>query len=428
MALRRRRARRDPHRHRVRGFGYLSHLGPGIITGASDDDPSGIGTYSQIGASFRFGLLWTALFTLPLAAAMQEAAARLGLVTGKGLAALIKERFPRPVLLGAVALVAIANVFNIGADLGAMAASVGLLVPGLPFVAGIVAITSVLLTLEVFLPYRRYARVLRWLTLSLLSYVIVLFVIDVDWAEVLKATFVPHLSWSRVQIAALIAILGTTISPYLFFWQTSEEVEEEPLRDPSGAGGIDLRLITAMRADVISGMASAVVVMWAIMVATGATLGRHGGVTIGTADQAARALQPIAGSIAKLVFAAGIIGTGALAVPVLAGSTAYALSETFGGEEGLERTLRRAPMFYGVIGGAMAIGLALNFVGIDPVRSLYFAAILNGLAAPPLILLMILLSRSEAVVGAWSGRRLSVTLMCLAFAAMAGLPIAYLLA
>jgi NRAMP (natural resistance-associated macrophage protein)-like metal ion transporter len=399
-----------------------------MITGASDDDPSGIGTYSQIGASFRFGLLWTALFTLPLAAAMQEAAARLGLVTGKGLAALIKQRFPRPVLLGAVALVSIANVFNIGADLGAMAASVGLIVPRLPFVAGIVAITSVLLILEVFLPYRRYARVLRWLTLSLLSYVIVLFVIDVDWAEVLKATFVPHLSWSRVQIAALIAILGTTISPYLFFWQTSEEVEEEPFRDPPSAGVIDLRLITAMRADVISGMASAVLVMWAIMVATGATLGRHGGVTIGTADQAARALEPIAGSIAKLVFAAGIIGTGALAVPVLAGSTAYALSETLGGEEGLERSLRRAPMFYGVIGGAMAIGLALNFVGIDPVRALYFAAILNGLAAPPLILLMILLSRSEAVVGVWAGRRLSVTLMCLAFAAMAGLPIAYLLA
>jgi Mn2+/Fe2+ NRAMP family transporter len=276
------------------------------------------------------------------------------------------------------------------------------------------------------MPYRRYAHVLRWLTLSLLAYVIVLFVIDVDWAEVLKATFVPHVSWSRVEIAALIAILGTTISPYLFFWQTSEEVEEPS--HPSGTDGIDRRSIMAMRTDVLSGMTSAVVVMWAIMVATGATLGDHGGVTIQTADQAARALQPIAGSIAKLVFAAGIIGTGALAVPVLAGSTAYALSETFGGAEGLERPLRRAPMFYGVIGGAMAIGLALNFVGIDPVRSLYFAAILNGLAAPPLILLMILLSRSEAVVGAWSGRRVSVTLMCLAFAAMTGLPIAYLLA
>jgi NRAMP (natural resistance-associated macrophage protein)-like metal ion transporter len=426
VAIRRRRAGHHPRRRKVRGFGYLSHLGPGIVTGAADDDPSGIGTYSQIGASFRFGLLWTALFTLPLAAAMQEAAARLGLVTGQGLAALIKERFPRWVLLGAVALVAIANVFNIGADLGAMAAAVGLVVPGFPFVAGIIAITSGLLALEVSMPYRRYAHVLRWLTLSLLAYVIVLFVIDVDWAEVLKATFVPHVSWSRVEIAALIAILGTTISPYLFFWQTSEEVEEEPCH-PSDTGGIDRRSIMAMRTDVLSGMASAVVVMWAIMVATGATLGDHGGVTIRTADQAARALQPIAGSIAKLVFAAGIIGTGALAVPVLAGSTAYALSETFGGAEGLERPLRRAPMFYGVIGGAMAIGLALNFVGIDPVRSLYFAAILNGLAAPPLILLMILLSRSEGVVGAWAGRRLSVVLMCLAFLAMAGLPIAYLL-
>ena len=427
MAIRRRRARHNSRRHKVRGFGYFSHLGPGIITGASDDDPSGIGTYSQIGASFRFGLLWTAPFTLPLAAAVQEAAARLGLVTGRGLAALIKERFPRWVLLGAVALVSTANVFNIGADLGAMAASVGLIVPGLPFAAGIVAITVVLLLLEISLPYRRYAHMLRWLTLSLLAYVVVLFVIDVDWAEALKATVVPHLSWSRVQIAALIAILGTTISPYLFFWQ-SEEVEEEPGRSPSGSGAIDRRSIRAMRADVVSGMASAVVVMWAIMVATGATLGRQGGLTIRTADQAARALEPIAGGTAKLVFAAGIVGTGALAVPVLAGSTAYALSETLGRAEGLERSLRRAPTFYGVIASAMAIGLALNFVGIDPVRSLYFAAILNGLVAPPLILLMILLSRSESIVGDWAGRRLSVTLMCLALATMTALPIAYLLA
>ena len=415
------------HRHALRGFGYFRRLGPGLVTGASDDDPSGIGTYSQAGAAFGFGLLWTAWITLPLAAAVQETAARLGLVTGHGLATLIKLRFPRWVLIGAVTLVAVANGFNIGADLGSMAASVRLLVP-LPQALLLVAMAGLMVGLEILLPYEQYAKVLRWLTLSLAAYIAVLFVIDVNWGSVLRQTLIPRVSWNRSEIAMLIAILGTTISPYLFFWQTSEEVEEEPFRDPSSAGVIDLRLITAMRGDVISGMASAVLVMWAIMVTTGATLGRHGGVTIGTADQAARALEPIAGSIAKLVFAAGIIGTGALAVPVLAGSTAYALSETLGGEEGLERPLRRAPMFYGVIGGAMAIGLALNFVGIDPVRSLYFAAILNGLAAPPLILLMILLSRSEAVVGVWAGRRLSMTLMCLAFAAMAGLPIAYLLA
>jgi Mn2+/Fe2+ NRAMP family transporter len=292
-----------------------------------------------------------------------------------------------------------------------------------------------LLGLEVAVSYHRYAKVLRWLTLSLGAYVVVLFVVQVDWAQVLRSTFVPTLRWSRTEITALIAIFGTTISPYLFFWQTSEEVEEiEDANDraPRARGdravAVDRGHVNAMRADVFSGMASAIIVMWAIMVSTGATLGAHGVATVQTADQAARAFRPIAGSIAGLLFALGIVGTGALAVPVLAGSTAYALSEATGRKEGLGKTLRQAPIFYLIIAAAMLIGLGLNFSGVNPVRALYFAAVLNGLAAPPLILLMLLLSNSRATVGEWTGGRVSNALVGVTFVVMTGLPIAFLLA
>jgi len=411
-----------PHRHRLRGFGYFSRLGPGLITGASDDDPSGIGTYSQAGAAFGFGLLWTTWITLPLAAAVQEVAGRLGLVSGHGLAALIKMRFPRWVLFGAVGLVAAANGFNIGADLGSMAASVRLLVP-VPQALLLVAMAGLMVGLEVFIPYERYAKVLRWLTLSLVSYIAVLFVIGVNWGSVLRQTFIPRISWNRPQIAMLIAILGTTISPYLFFWQASEEVEEKQLERKHA---VDREHLSVMRADVLAGMASAVLVMFAIMVASAATLGRHGVTTVQTAQQAAEALRPIAGRLASLLFTLGIVGTGALAVPVLAGSSAYALSEAFGWDEGLGRRFSGARKFYLVIGGAMLVGLALNFVGIDPIRALYFAAILNGVAAPPLILLMLILSNHQPTCGRWTGSRWSNALVGLALVLMSGLPIAYL--
>jgi NRAMP (natural resistance-associated macrophage protein)-like metal ion transporter len=417
------RSRAHAHRHRVHGFGYFRSLGPGLITGASDDDPSGIGTYSQVGAAFGFGLLWTALFTLPLAAAVQETAGRLGLVTGRGLASLIKERFPRWVLIGAVALVSVANVFNIGADLGSMAEAVRLLVP-IPFAILVVGITAGMLALEIALPYRRYATVLRWLTLSLVAYVAVLFVIDVNWVEVLHSTFIPSLSWTPTEIAALIAILGTTISPYLFFWQTSEEVEE--LTAAGKLTDVDPGHLRHMRADIFAGMGSAVLVMFAIMVASAATIGQAGITTVQTAAEAAAALKPLAGSFASLLFTLGIVGTGLLAVPVLAGSTAYAITEAVGRPEGLGKTLRGAKVFYGVITAAMLLGLGMDFVGLDPVRALYFAAILNGLAAPPLILLMLLLSRSQRACGAWTGRWLSTTLVAVAFVLMAGLPLVYL--
>ena len=408
---------------RIRGRGHLRRLGPGLVTGASDDDPSGIGTYSQVGASMGYGLLWTAVVSLPLASAVQETAARLGFVTGKGLAALIRIRFRRPVLYAAVLLVVGANVFNIGADLGAMAASAQLVIP-IPFAILLIGFTATAIALEVFVTYTRYAKILRWLTASLVAYIVVLFVVDVDWAAVLRGTFLPSFDLSRAGLAALIAIFGTTISPYLFFWQASEEVEEN---DTSGPPHITKQHIRAVRIDVIAGMSSAVIVMFAIMVSSAATLGAHGVTTVQTADQAARALEPIAGSVAGLLFALGIVGTGSLAVPVLAGSTAYAISESVGWDEGLSQKLRKAPGFYGVIAGSMVLGLVLNFVGLDPIRALYFSAILNGLAAPPLILLMLILSNDKKLLGRHCGRPLSNVLLAIAFLVMTALPIAYLL-
>ena len=381
-------------RRMLRGPGYFKRLGPGIVTGAADDDPSGIGTYSQVGAAFGFGLLWTTLATLPLAIAVQEATARLGLVTGKGLAALLRERFPRPVLVGAVTLVAVANTFNIGADIASMAAAAGLLVP-VPQTIAAVALALVMVVLEVTVPYHRYARVLRWLALSLLAYVGVLVVVHVDWTAVLAHTLVPRFHADRAGVAALLAVFGTTISPYLFFWQAAEEVEEQ-------AGGhhrVDRGLLAAMRGDVAAGMGSGIAVMFAIMTTAAVTLGAHGAVQIDTAQQAAEALRPLAGELAGLLFAAGIVGTGLLAVPVLAGSTAYAIAESVGWPEGLGRRVRQARAFYLVIAISILVGVAMDFIGVSPIRALYLAAILNGVAAPPLLVLIALLARSKDVLG-----------------------------
>ena len=381
-------------RSQLRGPGYFKRLGPGIVTGAADDDPSGIGTYAQVGAAFGFGLLWTTLATLPLAIAVQEATARLGLVTGKGLAALLRERFPRPVLVGAVTLVAVANTFNIGADIASMAAAAGLLVP-VPQTLAAVGFALVMVVLEVTMPYHRYARVLRWLALSLLAYVGVLAVVHVDWSAVLAHTLVPRFSADRAGVAALLAVFGTTISPYLFFWQAAEEVEEQAERhDPAGRS-----LLAAMRGDVAAGMGAGVGVMFAIMTTAAVTLGAHGAAQVETAQQAAQALRPLAGGLAGLLFAAGIVGTGLLAVPVLAGSTAYAIAESVGWPEGLSRRARQARAFYAVIAISILVGVAMNFIGIGPIRSLYLAAILNGVAAPPLLVLIALLGRSRDVLG-----------------------------
>ncbi len=413
-------------RRRLKGFGYFGRIGPAIVTGAADDDPSGIGTYSQVGAAFGFGLLWLAPFTLPLAAAVQETAGRLGLATGHGLATSIGRRFPRPVLWLAVALVCIANVFNIGADLASMAAAIRLLVP-IPFAGVIVVVALALIGLEVGISYRRYSRVLRWLTLSLVTYVVVLVVVKIDWGLVARSTFLPSFAWTRSELAAIIAILGTTISPYLFFWQASEEVEEEEL-DGTLDEAVDEPHVRAMRGDVAAGMISAVGVMFAIMVAAATALHGPNGGRIATAAQAAVALRPAAGRFASLLFTCGIVGTGALAIPVLAGSTGYALAEVFGWHEGLSKTFKQARGFYLVISVAVLAGLAMDFAGLDPIRTLFMAAVLNGLVAPPLIALMIVLANDEGTVGRWRSGRLSNALVGLALLAMVAAPIAYLLA
>jgi NRAMP (natural resistance-associated macrophage protein)-like metal ion transporter len=408
-----------PRRRTIRGHGYFKRLGPGIVTGAADDDPSGIGTYSQVGAAQGLSLLWMAPFLLPLAIGVQESTARLGLVTGKGLGTLIRERFPRWVLVGAVLLVASANTLNIAADLASMGAALNLLVP-IPTSVGVVAFAVLMGFAEVVVPYHQYSRVLRWFALSLLAYVLVLAVVHVDWGTVAARTFIPRFTFDATNMVALTAIAGTTISPYLFFWQASEEVEE---RGDRPTALVDRPHIVAMRVDVWTGMLSGVAAMFAIMCTAAVTLGAAGAVNSGSAEQAAKALEPLAGSFAKVLFAVGILGLGLLAVPVLAGSTAYAVAEAFDWNEGLSRRLRDARGFYGVIIASMGIGLALVGFGVNPIRALYLAAVFNGITAPPLILLIILLARSSDVLGCFKSGRASIIATSIAAIAMTLFPI-----
>jgi NRAMP (natural resistance-associated macrophage protein)-like metal ion transporter len=396
------------------------------VTGAADDDPSGIGTYSQVGAAFGFRFLWTALASLPLAIAVQEASARLGLFSGKGLAVLIKQEFPKWVLYLALTLVVGANSFNIGADLGSMAAATRLLIP-IPQAILVVGFASAMAFLEIAIPYRQYSKVLRWLCISILSYVLVLFIVNVSWHDVLRNLLIPSFGFKRAEIAAVIAVFGTTISPYLFFWQTSEEVEEGPVKTGDSAQHVKTHL-RSMRGDVTAGMFSGVFVMFAIMVTSAATLHAHGIINIGTAEDAARALEPLAGSSAKVLFALGIVGTGLLAVPVLAGASSYAISEALGWREGLSLKMSQAKGFYYVILGSMLVGLAMNFIGLNPVRALYLSAVLNGLAAPPLIVMILLLSRRKHVLGEHTSGKISQFGLGMAALVSATLPIAFIFA
>lgn len=396
------------------------------MTGAADDDPSGIGTYSQVGAAFGFQFLWTAVAALPLAIAVQETTARLGLFSGKGLAVLIKQEFPKWVLYLALALVVGANSFNIGADLGSMAAATRLLIP-IPQTVLVVAFTVLMAALEIVIPYRQYSKVLRWLCFSLVSYIAVLFIVNVSWNEVVRNVVIPNLSFRRAEIAAVIAIFGTTISPYLFFWQTSEEVEEGPVRASDSPQHVRMHL-RSMRGDVTAGMFSGVFVMFAIMVTSAASLNANGILNVGTAQDAARALEPLAGSSAKYLFAIGILGTGLLAVPVLAGASSYAISEALGWKEGLGLKFSQARGFYYVILGSMVLGLAMNFFGLNPVRALYLSAVLNGLAAPPLIVMIWLLAQRRHVLGEHISGKLSQALVALAALVSALLPIVFIFA
>jgi Mn2+/Fe2+ NRAMP family transporter len=403
---------------------FFRRLGPGIVTGAADDDPSGIGTYTSVGATAGYGFLWSALWLLPFAFAVQEACARLALVTGKGLAAIIKTRMPRWVLVVAVLLVAVANTVNIAANLSIMSAALGLLVP-IEQWAGVLLFAIILGVTEIVIPYHRYAKVLRWLCLSLLAYVAVLFVAQVDWQQVALSTLIPSFDFSRLSFELLIALAGTTISPYLFFWQAAEEVEANK--------GIKMRRVRlsnlqAMRGDVFAGMFTGVFIMFAIMATSAATLHAQGLTQVSSAADAALALKPIAGEWASLLFLLGILGVGMLSIPVLAGATAYAVAETFGWRESLELKPRQAKAFYGVIVVSMLVALLLNLAGIEPVHFLILAATLNGLSAPILMVIIWFLARDKNLLGDWASGRISQWLLGIATLAMGSLPIFWLLA
>jgi len=381
----------------------LQALGPGLITGAADDDPSGIATYSQVGAQFGFALLWTMLFSFPLMAAIQEICARIGRITGVGLAANLKKAYPKYVVYSVVALLCLANVFNLGADISAMGAAAQLVFRGSAVLYG--ALFGVLsLLLQIFVPYRKYVRYLRWLTWSLLAYLVTAFLTHVPWSVVLRSTILPAVSLDVNYLMALVGVLGTTISPYLFFWQTSEEAEEvrihraeQPLKKkPRQAAEHFWRIAMDTRV----GMGVSNLVAFFIILTTAATLHASGttSVIVSSAD-AAKALEPLAGKLAFLLFALGIIGTGLLAVPVLAGSAAYAVAELLHWPASLEHRPRRAPKFYGVLGVATIGGVGLNFLGIDPMRALFWAAVVNGVVAVPLMFLIMLMSGNSTIVG-----------------------------
>ena len=385
---------------RVRRF--FANLGPGLITGAADDDPSGISTYSVTGAAFGYVPLWTALFSFPLMAAVQLMCARLGLVSGRGLASVVRLYYPRWVLWSACALLLVANVFNIGADLGGMAEATEMMT-GIKSYFWTPAYTLLIISLLFFSSYRQIARLFKWLTLVLFAYVVAAFLARPDWHAVLGATFVPHVEWSSAFLATFVGILGTTISPYLFFWQASQEVEEERaqgrilVEQREGATDEELRVA---RTDVFSGMFFSNLVMYFIILTTAATLHAHGRNNIETARQAAEALQPLAGNGAYLLFTLGLIGTGMLAVPVLAGSAAYAVAEAQAWQRGsLEDRPRLALRFYAVVAVSMLLGLVLDFVGFNAVKMLFYSAVLNGVLAPPLIVLVVLLTCKPEIMG-----------------------------
>jgi len=380
---------------------FFSNLGPGLITGAADDDPSGISTYSVAGAAFGYLPLWTALFSFPLMSAVQLMCARLGLVTGLGLAGVIRRRYSPWVLWSACGLLIVANVINIAADLGGMAEATRL-VTGAPVALMVPLYGLVIVSLLMWSSYRSIARVFKWLTLVLLAYVLTAFVAHVDWRLAVHMTVVPHVEWSRAFFSVLVAILGTTISPYLFFWQAAQEVEEERAmgRDLAHRRGATQAELDACRTDVVTGMFASNAIMYFIIMTTAATLHAHGKTSIATAQEAAEALRPLAGAGAYWLFTLGLIGTGVLAVPVLAGSCAYAIAEASAWRGSLDRRPGRAKKFYGVLAVAMMLGIALNYAGLNAIKLLFTTAVINGVLAPPLILIVLLLTSDRTVMGA----------------------------
>jgi NRAMP (natural resistance-associated macrophage protein)-like metal ion transporter len=380
---------------------FLSRLGPGLITGAADDDPSGIGTYSQVGAQFGYGLSWSLLFCLPFMTVIQDVAAQIGSVTGRGIAANLRRHYPRPLLWSAVSLLLFANIVNLGADLSAMGAVMQMLVGG-EVVAYTLGFGLVCVLLEIFLNYRRYAAVLKFTTLSLFAYVAVVFAVHLPWQQALRGVLVPHVEWTAAFATGFVAILGTTISPYLFFWQAAQEIEEEkrshakPLYVTPGKAGPEMSRI---RQETLVGMVFSNLVAIFIVWAAAATLNAHGVTTIGSASQAAEALRPVAGRFAFFLFALGIVGTGLLAVPVLAGSAAYAVAEMVGRPASLDSKPLKARLFYGTIAATTLAGALLQSIGVNPVLALYWSAVVNGVLAAPLMAMMMLIVTNPRAMG-----------------------------
>lgn len=400
---------------------FIKVLGPGFITGASDDDPSGIGTYATAGASLGFATLWTALLTFPLMATIQLICAKIGMVSGQGLAGVVRRHYPRWLLFSTVGGLVIANTINVGADLGAIAAAINLLVPAVPIAVLVLPIAVAILALQVFGSYRLIAKVFKWLTLALFAYIGSSLLAKPDWGQVLVATVVPTIRFDHVFLVTLVAILGTTISPYLFFWQSTSEVEEEiamgrkRLWERKGASDKELKYAAL---DVNIGMLFSNLVMYFIILGTAATLFTSGKTNIQSATDAAQALRPLAGDLSAVLLAVGLIGTGVLAIPVLSASAAYALSEAAGWKYGLDKNPARAKQFYAVIAVATVVGVGINYLGINPIDALLFTAVINGFVAPPLLIVIMLASNNRKIMGDRTNNRLTNTIGWLTVAVM----------
>lgn len=404
---------------------YWKKIGPGLTTGAADDDPSGIATYSQAGAERGFNFLWMAPFTYPFLVVIQEMCARIGLVTGKGLAANIREHYSKPLLYTLTALLFGANAFNIGANLGAMAEATRLLLPYLPFSVLVVFFTLLCLTLQIFTNYKTYSTYLKWLSFVLFSYIITAFILPLDWGTIFKSTLFPSLNFlSKETWLLMAAILGTTISPYLFFWQTSQEVEEKHGHKEA----VTPSNLSDMRIDVFFGMFVSNLVMFFIMVVCASTLFGQNGTTITSAADAAAALKPLAGNGAYLLFAIGIIGAGLLAVPILAGSASYAISESLKLREGLYNKFHEAYAFYGIIAGAMLVGFLLNFIGLDPIKALIYSSVANCITAPLVLILIVKMASNRAIMGEHVNKRFTTFLGWVLVAIMSIVSIGILIA
>jgi len=405
---------------------FFKILGPGFLTGAADDDPSGIATYTQTGAQFGYGQLWVALLIFPFMTATQEACARIGAVTGKGIAAVIKENYGKKLLYFVIILILIANTINIGADIGAMAAAIQLIIP-INFAVITLLITAFILFLEVFLSYRKYSRVLKFFAFSLLAYPITLFLVKQPWLELFRATFMPHIEYTFAFFFIITGVLGTTISPYMFFWQASEEVEEEKEKHMFVRGKVQMtkEFMRDLRWDNFFGMAFSNITTWCIIVVAATVLHNNGITDVQTTADAARALEPLvqtfphAGLLAKIIFAIGVIGLGLLGIPVLSASASYAVSEAMNWNEGLNLKFKKAHGFYGVITIATLVGLTINFIGIDPIKALIFTAVFNGIAAVPLIFIIAKVAGSKKILGKYSSGLLSRVLVWGTFVIMA---------